>query len=160
PPLLVGELRRDGDPDANLGVAAAAAVDVRHAFAAQRDHPAMLGAGRDADLLAAAVDDRNLELGAERRLGDVDRQGADDVDALALKELVRLDLEDDVEVAGGAAARAGLAPAGHRQVLSGVDPARDSHVAPGHRPDASLAGALGAGAGDDPALAAAARTGL
>ena len=64
-------------------------------------------------------------LAAERRRRHRDRHAAEDVGAVALEELVRLDRQEDVEVAGRAAAQAGLALAGQADAGAVLDARRD-----------------------------------
>src|SRR5690348_6221280 len=54
------------------------------------------------------IERQQIDLGSERRLGDVDGNCAIQVVALALEDRMFLHLNDDVKVAGWAAVRAGL----------------------------------------------------
>ena len=64
-----------------------------------------LRAGGDGDAGARALDGRNLDGAAQRRRHHRDRHVAVDVGAVALEDLVRGDRDEDVEIAGRAAAR-------------------------------------------------------
>src|SRR5206468_3987135 len=61
--------------------------------------PARLRAGRNPQHHFLAVERAHPKPGAERGLGDVERHLADDVEPLAMKEAVGLDLEGDDQVA-------------------------------------------------------------
>ena len=84
----------------------------RHALGFQAELLAGLGAFGDFHPRLAAVDGRHLDLAAECRRRHGDRHAAEQIGAVALEELVRLDREEDVEVAGRPAPHAGLALAG------------------------------------------------
>ena len=116
----------------DLQVAAAVFAQERDAFAADADDAAALGAGGDFQGDLFAVEGGNGELVAERGLGDVDGHLEQQVVALALEEAVRLDVQHDVQMAGYAAARGGLALA--------VQPQLDAFVGawPGRRPGPSV----------------------
>ena len=88
----------------------------------------------------------DLDLAAERGLDEADRHLGQHVLAVALEPLVTLDVEHDVEVAGGAA-RSDLALAGEPQGLAVVDAGRHADVergrlGPGAAPAAVLARVL------------------
>ena len=80
-----------------------------HAFPVQAELVAVLGGGGHVERLFVAVDAGNLDGRAERRLGDVEAQGQDQVVAVAQEECVRADGDIDIEVAGGTAAQSGVA---------------------------------------------------
>ena len=67
-------------------------------------------------------------VGAERRLGEGDRDGQGEIAALAPEERVGRDVHDDVEVAGRAAVAARLAAALHPDPLAVVDAGRDADL--------------------------------
>ena len=98
--LLLGRhILRHGDCDRDKLVAAAAlALQVRDAFAAQTEHAARLRPLGDGEL-DAAVDGRHLDLGTERRLGERHRHLHEHGVAVALEERVRLDKDRDEQVA-------------------------------------------------------------
>ncbi len=83
-------------------VAPTATVEVGHALALQPEQLADLGPARDDELLDA-VEGLEVEVGTERRLGHRDRQILDQVVALAVEAVVRLDPQPHVQVAGRAA---------------------------------------------------------
>src|SRR5690606_42165354 len=63
------------------------------------------------------VERGDLERAAERRRRHRDRHLAEQVGAVALKQLVRLQRQEDVKIAGGAAAIAGLRSEEHTSEL-------------------------------------------
>ena len=77
---------------------------------AQLDRLARLGAGPDVDVLGA-LERRHLELRAERGQRRRDVEDRDEVVLVADEVLVRLDRDEDVEVAGVRARLAGVAAA-------------------------------------------------
>src|SRR5213075_2566266 len=93
--------------------------------AAQAELVARLGAGRHRDPGAVALDSRHLDRAAERGGGDRDRHPAEDVGAVALKDLVRRNADEDVEVARGSALRPGFALAGEADAGAVLHPRRD-----------------------------------
>src|SRR5688500_2568771 len=153
--LLVGQVGRGFDAQADLEVAAAAAVEVRHALAAQAHRAAGLGAGRDLEP-GRLVEGGDLDLVAEGGLGDVDRQVGHQVVGLAAEVAVRLDVDHQVEVAGRAAVGARLALVAQPDLRAVVDAARDAHLEGAVDPHHALAAALLARIGDDRAVAVAA----
>src|SRR5690606_5917560 len=85
---------------------------------------ARLRARRDPQRDLAVVDRADADLGAERRLRQVDRHRAMDVEAVATEEPVRQDLERDDEVAGRRAGAALLALTGEAELRAVVDAGR------------------------------------
>src|SRR6185436_14049309 len=83
----------------------------------------------------------------------------DHVRALAAEARVLLDVEDDVEIAGGAAVEPLLALAGEAQPRTLFDAGRDGHLERALLLDPPLAAAALAGVGDHRAAAAALRAG-
>ena len=75
-------------PHAHEQVAAAATLDVRHAAAAEPEHPARLRARRDDEVLGA-VERVERQMRAERGLGERDVQLVDEVVAIAREPVVR-----------------------------------------------------------------------
>ena len=86
---------------------------------------ARLRSRRDVQLVAA-VERRHLDLAAERQDRVTDRQLAEQVVAVAVEELVLLDVDDDVEIARRAAGAAVLAFVLEAQLLAGGDARRES----------------------------------
>ena len=94
-PLGVVEVGGNFDGDADVEVSMAEALDVFDAFALEAESGAGLGAGRDFDVrLAAQRGDFHLR--AESGLHEAHRHFADQIIAVALKDVVRLDVEDNV----------------------------------------------------------------
>ena len=140
-------------------VAVAAVVERRHALAADAELLARLRAGRNLDRAALAVEAGHVDLAAERGGGDRDRRLRVERRAVALEQLVRAQVDEDVEVAGGAVAEARLALARHADPRALVDARRHldlKRLAPLH---AAGAEAGLARVGDDLADAAAGRAG-
>ena len=99
---------------------------------------ARLRARRHRDLLVA-VERRKQHLGAERRLGDRDRQLGDEIVAITGDRLVCRDTDVHVQIAGPATTRADRAATGQTQGGAGVDtgrarrPGTSSRRSPGPR---------------------------
>src|SRR5690606_31310465 len=129
------------------------------ALAAQTEGLAVLGALRDVDL-GLAAQGRHLDAATQRRRGQRHGHRAVQVVAVALEDLVLLDADLDVEVAGRAAIGARLAVAGRADAHAFVDARRDLDFQRLGLLDAALAMAGRAGLGDDLAGAGAVRTGL
>ena len=98
-------------------VLAAHALD---ALAAQAEHLAGLGFGRNLDL-GVAVQGGDVDLAAQCGSGEADRHFAVQVVVVALEHGVRLDLDDHVEIARRAAVDAGFAFAGEADAVAFVD---------------------------------------
>src|SRR5437867_4477000 len=96
-----------------------------HALAAHPDHLPMLRARRDAHLRFRALDRRHVDLVAERRLRRRETCEVHEIVAFATEEVVLLQADEDVEVAGRSAAHARLALAGDAELLAVVDAGRD-----------------------------------
>ena len=97
------------------------------ALAAHAQHLAALRSRRDLHR-DRRVERRHLHLGAERRLGERDRQPQREVVAAAPEDRVRRDVHDHVEVAGRTAVRARAAAALHPDALAVGDARRDAHL--------------------------------
>src|SRR5260221_9515678 len=97
--LLVGHCRRDAYADVHVVVAASAALQELHAFAAQAEDLAGLGAGGDLQRLGA-VDRVGGQLRAEGGLRHRDGVLAVDVVVAALELLVLPHVVEDVKIAG------------------------------------------------------------
>src|SRR6202034_2397059 len=127
--------------------------------AVEREHLPGLGAGADIHVVGA-VERLHRHGRAERGRHHRDRQRAVQVVALPLEDRVRLLHHLEEQVAGGAAAGAGLALARQLDVGAALAPGRDPHL---HRPpaaDPAVAVALRARPGQHGAVAAAVRAGL
>jgi len=109
--LRGGQMRRNFHIDAHVQVAVAVALNVFDAFAFEPEHGARLCAGRDTDA-GLAIERRDLNFRAEGRLDKVDRHLAQKVIAIALKDFMRLRVQDHVQVARWSAAEASFAIAG------------------------------------------------
>ena len=99
--------RLDGDLD--VEVAHRGLPQDRHALALEPELAAVLRSLRHLDAGLRAVERRHLEGAAERGRGHRDRNLAVEIGAVALEKLVRLDRQEDVEIAGRPAAKPGLA---------------------------------------------------
>ena len=118
---------RDGELDRRLDRDVAEQIAVRRCRAPalmpllrRRNTCPVCVSGGNLDL-GVAVERRDLDLAAERRGGEADRHLAMQVAALALEHRVRLQVDDDVEVAGRSAVEAGLAFAGQADAIVLVD---------------------------------------
>src|SRR5690606_25038485 len=124
--LLGAEALRGLDVHADKLGALGTSAQRRHALAAQAEGGAALGAG--GGLQRAFAEKRgHLDRAAEGGEGELDRDLAEEVVAVALEEFVFLDLEHDVEVAGLTAGEAGLAVAGGTEARTGIDTGGDAH---------------------------------
>src|SRR5690606_23838209 len=101
----------------------------------------------------------HFEGAAERRRRHGDRHLAIEVGAVALEEFVRLDRQEDVEVAGRSAAQAGFALVGEPDAGAVLDAGGNVHRERTFLDDAALAGTFRAGILDRLAPALAARAG-
>jgi hypothetical protein len=106
--LRLRQLRRRRDANLYNEVALAVLVKVRDALAAQPDLLAALRPFGNLDI-RRPFEGLNLELCSKSRLRKRDGHHTMKIVAVPLKELVRLDVENDVKVTGGAAEYAGLA---------------------------------------------------
>src|SRR5690606_7281147 len=79
------------------------------------------------DTVHRAVEQRDLELGAEGGFREGDRLAHDEVVALALEPLVRSHVDVDVEVSGGTALGAGHALPRDAQAVTAVDAGGEAH---------------------------------
>src|SRR5262249_51451841 len=99
---------------------------MRHALAAQAQPRAAVGAGRDRER-DPAVERRDLDARAERRLGDGHREGDVEVAPLAAEEAGRPYAHARGEVAGGRAAAARRPLAAQADAPAVGDARRDPH---------------------------------
>src|SRR5439155_2562076 len=158
-PLLLGQVARDGDVDEQALVAAATSLQDRHAAPAEDADLAGLGAGLELDL-ELALERRHGLLRAQGGLRDGQVDGREDVVALANEARVGANVHEHVGVARLAAEGAGVTSARQPDPLAVVDARRDLDVQLPRLEDAAAAGAVRAGALDDPARARAPRAGL
>ena len=121
--------------------AAAAAVETRDALVLDGEDRARLRAGRNGEpdgrrarvrLVGIGVrlglsEGGHADLGAERRVRERDVEARHEIGAVALEARVLLDVDLDVEIAGGRAHRTGHALPGHAEALAGVDAGRERH---------------------------------
>ena len=114
PPLLGRERRRHLHVDPDELVSVAAAAQRGHAPVAQAEGRCALRAGRYLEARLAR-ERRHLDRAAKRRQGELDGDLAEEIVPLALKELVLLHRQDDVQVPGGSPGRGRLAVAGGAQ---------------------------------------------
>src|SRR4051794_36326876 len=100
------------DHDLDVEIADVAGAQHRHALALEAELLARLRALRDLHLGVRTIERRHHDLAAERRRDHRDRHTAEEVGGVALEEGVRLDREEDVEIARRPALQPGLALAG------------------------------------------------
>src|SRR5450755_2076775 len=124
--LAVGEAHRGLHHHLAQEVARIGRAHALDALAAQAKHLPRLGLGRHLDL-GRAVERGNLDLAAERRLGEADGHLAVEVVAIALEDAMGLQVHDDVEVPRRAAVHAGLAFAGQADAVALVDAGGNLH---------------------------------
>src|SRR5262249_44439863 len=105
----------------DVHVAAQIGTQHRHTPAAQAELVARLRTGRHRHARAAALDGRHLDRAAKRRGRHRDRHAAEDVGTVALKDRMRRDADEDVEIAGSGAARPGFALAGEADARAVLD---------------------------------------
>src|SRR5512132_4138908 len=159
PPLLVVQPARNGDVDEHALVASSEALEDGHPASAQ--HPDLTGLRALGELeLRLAVQGRHGHRRSERRLGDRQIDGREDLVSLTHEARVGLDAHLDVDVAGAGAASAGMALAGDPNLLAVMDSGRDLDLERSFLDDPALAAAVGAGLLDPLACAPAGRTGL
>src|SRR5207253_689272 len=123
--LLLGQLLRHLDGHAHVLIAALVAVEVRDALSAQPEHLAALRAGRDLHL-HLPIERRHVDGRAQRRLGEADRDLADDLAGPLALAAGPGDLEEPLRhpqlagsVAGGTGLWSGAGP-GARPVADGA----------------------------------------
>src|SRR5215472_9050194 len=155
--LLVGrQVLRHHDLDHDELVSTPAGADVGHATARQPERLPILRAGGHGDL-DVAVERRDLDLVSQRRLHHVDPQLVHDVLVLAAQGGVVADPQHHVQVAGRAAAVAGLALPREADLGARVHAGRDAHAQPLGPLEPALSTALRARRAQDPARPGAGR---
>src|SRR5207253_4955534 len=122
--LVLGQLDRRLDADVAVEVAGIARAHALDPLAAQAERLAVLGALGQLDL-GLAAERRHLDRSAERRTRHRDRDGAMQVVAVALEDLVRLHPDLDVEIAVRPAVRSRLAVAARSDPHAFVDAGRE-----------------------------------
>src|SRR5688572_7004271 len=128
--LLLRERRGDLHNHVHVVITASTAVEKLHAFAPHAEHLIRLRPGRHLQRLLA-VDRVDLDLGAERGLGEADGMLGVNVVVAALKLRVFTHGDEHVEITGGTAVPSGLTLAGNTQARSVIDPSGNLH---GNRP--------------------------
>lgn len=122
--FVARERLRDPYIDTDEEVAAAVAVHLGKALAAEADDTAGRSAGFYFDL-DLTVEGRYLDRGAECEVGESDEKVIVEVAFLTFEEVVRKFLDLDDKVARDAAMRSGIALAGERQLDIVADAGRD-----------------------------------
>ena len=153
------ELGGHGDLDVDIEIAVAVFAQDFHAFAAQAEGGAVLGAGGHFDG-SLGLHGGDGELATEGGGGKGKRDVAVEVVAFAFEDLVGSDLDDDVEIAGRAVFHAEISVAGGAQTGAVFDACRHFDADFGAFLGATSAVAVAAGVADHFAAAAAIRAGL
>src|SRR5579884_1378881 len=125
--LLVREVRRELADQADVFVAVAAVLELRHPFAGQAQQLVVLRAGGDRHR-HLTVHRRHAHLAAQDEVVDADRDVEVDVVALALPAIVVLHVDDQEQVAARTAAGPRRALAGEPDPLAVAHAAWDRHV--------------------------------
>src|SRR5690606_6421601 len=115
------ELGRCLDHDLGHEVAPAAPLQHRHARPALAELAARLDPGRNVDAVALAIEPGDLDRPAQRRDGEADRNAREQRRGLPLEHRVRLDVDEDVEIARRRAVGAGFALAVEADARAVVD---------------------------------------
>ena len=112
--LRGGQMRRNFNVDANVQVAVAVALNVFDPFTFEPEHGAGLCAGGDTDA-GLAIQRGDLDFGPEGRLDKIDRDLAQKIITIALKDFMRSHVQDHVQVARWSTAEASFAIARRTQ---------------------------------------------
>jgi len=104
-------MRRHFDVYPHVQVAVAVALDIFHSLATQTEHRPWLRAGRNL-YAGLSIQGRDFDLGAKSGLDEAHWQFAKQIIAVALKDVMRFDMEDNVEIAVGTAPKPGFAITG------------------------------------------------
>ena len=127
--LLLRQFLRHGGSRDDMEVTVTASAHVRHALAPYPEARPRLSACGDGQVFAA-VERRHFDAAAKGECWELNRQLAVEVIPLAVKEIVILDVDDDVEIAGGAAGAAMLPFAGEAHLLACGNTRRNLHAQP------------------------------
>src|SRR5574344_1761560 len=157
--LVFGEFDRRFHHDVAVQIARVAGTHALDALAAQAELLARLRAFGDVDG-SLARQGGHFNLTAQRGGDEAHRHLAVQIVAIALKDVVRLDADFDVQVARWATVDAGLTIARGANAHAAVDARRDFDFQRLLAFDFALAVAAGAGLGNDLARAPAVRAGL
>src|SRR5207237_120767 len=113
------KMGRDLDVNAHVKIAEAVTLNIFYAFAFNPEHCAGLGARRNLDR-GLAVQSRHADFGAEGGLDKINGDFAQEIVGFTLENLVRLDVENNVQITRGTATRAGLAVAAGSKARAGI----------------------------------------
>src|SRR5579883_1349068 len=155
-PLLARKLGRDVHIQMHIEVAAASALNARHAQAANAQPRAGLRPFRNLQRLNA-VEGVQLDRSAESGLRDVDGKGAMQVVFLALENRVFGDFDDHVEIAGRTAVDSRLAFLRQAKLRPVVHARRNIHLEPSLAANVAFASAIPARPADNLSASAALR---
>src|SRR5688572_16300969 len=139
--LLLREVARGDDVQGHEEVTSPPPLQMWHSLPSQTEDRARLRPGFDPEPLRP-VEGLDLDLSAERGLGDRDVEHAVQVLALPDEGLRRLDLDADDQVPRGTAGHARVALSAHAEVHALEDARGDIERHGGRRAHASLAAAL------------------
>src|SRR5262245_35791937 len=106
--LFLGQLPRRADPHRHQQITTPTSADIRQPVAANAERRSGLRARGNREWFVA-VERGDANLSPERQRREVQRHLAVEIVAVALKELVLLHVDDDVEVAGRASTRSRFA---------------------------------------------------
>src|SRR6188768_2900557 len=128
---LPAQLTWHFDLEQHMQVAAFLAIEVRQPLLLHRQHGAWLGACVKTEFHRALVGQLHAALAPERCLGKADFFPGPDVEAIALKAGIWLELHVDIQIARLRAGLTGHTLAGDAQPLTTVDPCGkgDQHLA-------------------------------
>jgi hypothetical protein len=123
--LRSGQVCGHFDIDAHVQIAMAVALDILNSFPFEPEQGSGLGAGWHADI-GLSIQSWNVNLGPESRLDETHGDLAKQIIAVALENLVRLDMQDDVQVSRWSAASPSLSISGGAEPRAGLDPGGDA----------------------------------
>ena len=132
----------------DVEVTFAGAVKTGHAFVLESEYGSSLGAGGDFDR-GLAVERGDFAFPAECGGGEGDGDLAEEVVAFTFEEIMALDDEENVEIAGRATAKAGIAIARGAEACAGINTTGDAKFDVGVFLHASFATTGVAGIGDE-----------